>query len=132
MLNIYLADLANDLIEIDNKSIPLGIGYVGAYCNNQYKSQTKLSFFRTLKPLLEKLEEEQPDIVGFGCYNWNYNLSRRVASLVKDRFPRCMIVFGGANIDIDPKYNKVFLKENPYIDFLIYGDGEFPFANLVC
>ncbi len=37
MLKIYLADLANDFVDIDNKSIPIGIGYVGAYCKQQFK-----------------------------------------------------------------------------------------------
>lgn len=131
MFNIYLLDLANDTFEIDNKSIPIGIGYVGAYCIKSFKEDVKVRAFRRLKSFLDKLEIDPPNIVGFGSYGWNYNLSIQVANLVKKRFPKCLIVFGGANIGFETEDNKVFLKENPSIDCLIYGEGELPFSNLV-
>lgn len=131
MLNIYLVDLANDFIEVDNKSIPIGIGYVGAYCKHRFKNNINLYIFRTLKPFLEKIRQVPPDIVGFGCYDWNYNLSRKAAAFIKQEYPKCMTVFGGANTDSNPENNRTFLMDNPQVDFLVYGDGEFPFSNLV-
>ena len=131
MLNIYLADLANDFIEIDNKTIPLGIGYIGTYCKSLFKDDIDLSIFRTLKPLLENTKQRPPDIVGFGSYDWNYNLSIKAANKIRKESPQCMIVFGGANVDSDIEKNRKFLTENSCIDFLVFSDGEFPFSNLV-
>jgi len=131
MLNIYLADLANDFIEIDNKTIPIGIGYIGAYCKSLFKDDIDLSIFRTLKPLLEKTKQRSPDIVGFGSYNWNYNLSIKASNIIRKEFPQCMIVFGGPNVASDIEENRKFLRENVCIDFLVFSDGEFPFSNLV-
>ena len=131
MLNVYIADLANDFVEIDNKSIPIGIGYVGAYCKEKFKDNLNVLPFRTLAPLLKEMELAPPDIIGFGCYDWNYHLSRKVATLIKNKFPDCITVFGGACIDADPLDNMTFLVENQHIDFLVFGDGEFPFSVIV-
>jgi len=130
-LNIYLVEPANDYVEVDIKSIPLGIGYVGVYCKHQFKDDISISVFRTLKPFFNKIENEEPDVVGFGCYAWNYNLTRKVAALIKERFPKCLIVFGGASIEYDHENNRTFLQENPFIDFLIFGDGELAFSGII-
>ena len=131
-LCIYLVEPANDYIEINIKTIPLGIGYVGAYCKQQFKDDVDISVFRLLKPLLKKIETGgQPDIIGIGCYDWNYNLSRKAAALIKERFPKCVIVLGGASIEYDQENNRAFLQENPCIDFLIFGDGELAFSTIV-
>ena len=131
MLNIYLADLANDFVDIDNKSIPIGIGYVGAYCKQRFKDDVNVQPFRILKSLFEKTKIEPPDIVGFSSYDWNYNLSLKAAGLIKKEFPKCMIVLGGPNVTASPENNMDFLRINSCIDFLVYGDGERPFSNLV-
>jgi len=130
MLKIYLADLANDFVSIDNKSIPIGIGYVGAYCKQQFKDASVLPF-RTLKPLIEKVRKDPPDVVGFSSYDWNYNLTLNAAKLIKNECPKCMIVLGGANVAVSPESNRELLCSNSFIDFLVYGDGERPFSNLV-
>ena len=131
-LNIYLVEPANDFVEINIKTVPLGVGYVGAYCKHQFNDDVDLSVFRLLKPLLKKIENgELPDIVGIGCYDWNYNLSRKAAALIKEMVPECVIVLGGARIEYDMESNRVFLQENPFIDFLIFGDGELAFSTIV-
>ena len=131
MLTVYVADLANELFEIDNKVIPIGIGYVGSYCKERLGRKVDVHCFRTLMPLLEKLDHSPPDVVGFGCYDWNGNLTRQAAAIIKQRFPKCMIVMGGANAESNPEDNGRFLSADPAFDIIVYGDGEFPFANLV-
>jgi radical SAM superfamily enzyme YgiQ (UPF0313 family) len=131
MINVYLADLANNLIEIDNKSVPIGVGYVGAYCLEKFASDINLKIFRVLEPLMQEIEKSSPDIVGLSCYDWNYNLSRKVAQWIKTIHPRCIIVMGGASIDRSPAENKKFLEENSFIDAVVFGDGEYAFASIV-
>jgi radical SAM superfamily enzyme YgiQ (UPF0313 family) len=130
-LNIYLADLANDLFEIDNKSIPIGVGYVGAYCKGFWGSDVNLKLFRTAAPLLDEILKNSPHIIGFGSYDWNYNLTLAVARKVKEVCPGVVVVMGGANVDADPVKNREFLEANPCIDLLVFGDGELPFAEIV-
>lgn len=130
-MRIYLADLANQLFEIDNKVIPIGIGYVGAYCKQQLGDQVDVTLYRTGKQLLQALDNAPPDVVGFGSYDWNTNLTNAMAATVRKRFPRCLIVVGGANIDPLPEANKAYLAANPSVDYVVNGDGEFPFTRLV-
>lgn len=129
--NIYLSDLANNFFEIDNKSIPIGVGYVGAYCKEIFGSAVNVRLFRTADSLLREVIKNPPRIVGFGSYDWNYNLTLKVGKKIKQTFPECITVMGGANVDIDPDENKYFLENNPYIDLLIFGDGELSFADIV-
>lgn len=131
ILNVYLADLANDLFEIDNKSIPIGIGYVGAYCKSVFGSGVNLKLFRTATPLLEEINKNPPDIVGLGSYDWNYNLTLKIAQKIKKMYPEIIIVVGGANVDISPSENKLFLEHNAFVDCLVFGDGERPFSKIV-
>lgn len=131
MIRIYLADLANELNEIDNKSIPIGVGYVGAFCKKTFGQEIDLRIFRTFKPFWHQVCEAPPDIVGFGSYDWNANLTLAAAELLKRDHPGCLTVLGGANVEAQPKDNKRFLQDNPQIDFLVYGDGEYPFVRLV-
>jgi len=131
MIKIYLADLANELNGIDIQTIPIGVGYVGAFCKKTFGKEVGLQIFRTFEPFWRKVCEAPPDIVGFGSYDWNACLSLAAAQLLKRNHPGCLTVIGGANVDAQPEDNRRFLQENPQIDFLVYGDGEKPFARIV-
>ena len=72
MIKISLCDLANDLNGIDNKSIPLGIGFIGAYCKENHKEDVDINLFRTYSQFWEDVEDSPPEIAGFGSYDWNY------------------------------------------------------------
>ncbi len=131
-LNICLLDSTNDFVESNIKSVPVGIGYVGSYCKHKFKDDVSITAFRSFDLFYDKIVKvKQPDIVGLGCYDWNYNLSKKIAAFIKERFPECLIVFGGPSIMSDPEDNRKLLSENPFIDLLVSSDGEFPFANII-
>tara|TARA_Y100000590_G_scaffold468925_1_gene653854 strand:+ start:496 stop:2568 length:2073 start_codon:yes stop_codon:yes gene_type:complete len=130
-IKISLCDLANDLNGIDNKSIPIGIGFIAAYCKKIHGDAIDINVFRTFRDFWEDAKTKPPDVVGFGSYDWNYNLTLATIKKIKKLNQDCLIVFGGANAEISMEDNKIFLKENPDIDFLVYGDGEKPFSNIV-
>ena len=69
--------------------------------------------------------------MGFGSYDWNFNLSLNAAKRVKEVNPKCLVVLGGANAEIDPDDNKTLLETYPQVDMVVYGDGEYPFANIL-
>ena len=132
MLRIYLADLAHDLVEISQKTIPIGIGYIASYCKSLFDdSLVDFRLFRTLRPLIEECEVSPPDIIGLSCYVWNYNLNKKVAEYIKKRYPKCIIVFGGACISNDANENENFLRNHAYVDFLIFSEGESSFSHIV-
>lgn len=75
--------------------------------------------------VLEKTEN--PFLVGFSCYMWNMEYNKVLARKIKERYPRCMIVFGGQQI---PDGTEV-LEACPYVDILIHREGEVPFRDLL-
>ena len=56
MVKIYLCDLANDFNGIDNKSIPLGVGFVATYCKKIHKDNVDIKVYRTYKKFIDSLD----------------------------------------------------------------------------
>ncbi len=63
---------------------------------------------------------ENPSVVGFSCYCWSSEYNKLLAGIIKEKFPHCLIVFGGH--DVPDNFN--MLEENPFIDVLCHGEGE--------
>ncbi|NWF51497.1 MAG: radical SAM protein [Nitrospirae bacterium] len=74
------------------------------------------------------ISQSKPDIIGFSCYCWNINKVLETARMVKMIYPNIKIVLGGPEVGpISSKY----LKENPYIDVIVKGEGEVTFSELL-
>ncbi len=77
--------------------------------------------------VLKRIVSKKPEIIGFCCYIWNISYVRELASRVRDCLPECKIVFGGPEVS----YNiEKVLKQNKFVDFVISGEGEYPFSYL--
>jgi radical SAM superfamily enzyme YgiQ (UPF0313 family) len=69
-----------------------------------------------------------PNVVGLSCYIWNINIVKQLIDIIKSALPGCIIVLGGPEVS----YNcHEVLDENPLVDFIISGEGELPFAQLL-
>lgn len=68
-----------------------------------------------------------PFLVGFSSYIWNMEYNKEFARKLKLRYPECIIVFGGHNVNPDGSN----LNEMPYCDIIIHGEGEEPFKALL-
>lgn len=82
-------------------------------------------------PIAEVLERlDNPKIVAFSCYVWNWEYTKLVAIAIKEAHPNCLIVCGGPQIPNDPK-SKSFFENHPYIDSVIVGEGEEAFLHVL-
>ena len=54
-----------------------------------------------------------------------------MAKEVKRKYPQALIVLGGYSVPKRPHRIAEFFTANPYVDFLIHGEGELTFANLL-
>lgn len=70
---------------------------------------------------------DNPAFIGFSCYCWSTEYNKCLAKAVKEKFPECLIVFGGHNVPDDFD----MLEENPFIDVLCHGEGEDTVKNLL-
>lgn len=68
-----------------------------------------------------------PAIVGFSNYFWNYDYNLEQAKNIKEKYPECKIIFGGHQVARDSD----FLHKYPFIDILIFGEGEIPFTRIL-
>ncbi len=70
---------------------------------------------------------ENPAVVGFSNYFWNYSYNLEQAKNIKEKYPECTIIFGGHQISRDSD----FLEKYPFIDVIIFGEGEIPFTKIL-
>lgn len=69
----------------------------------------------------------EPAVIGFSNYIWNTEYNKALARKVKEKYPDCIIIFGGHNVPPGTD----FLEKYGYIDFLIHGEGEEAFKGLL-
>ena len=90
---------------------------------------TLADIFFSRTPVAQVLERmDNPKIVAFSCYVWNWEYSKAVAKAIKELYPDCFILFGGPQIPDDPE-KKAFFKNHPYVDSVILGEGEEAFLH---
>lgn len=75
--------------------------------------------------ILEKVEN--PSVAAFSTYIWNCNYNKEVARRIKEKYPDCVIIFGGHHV----APGGGMLEECPYIDYLLHGEGEIIFRRLL-
>lgn len=76
--------------------------------------------------VLEHLLKEDYALVGFSCYIWNISSTKSLAEAYKARRPETPVVFGGPEVSYHPE--RVL---GDWADFVLSGEGERPFAQLV-
>lgn len=129
MKNIYMVQVGFSF----DKSVylPYSAGCIISYCKSIPEIREKYSF---PKPIYkrDKIADivaslDSPYMVGFSCYLWNTNFNMTLAKAVKEKFPECIIVFGGHNAPEDGS----MLTTEDYIDIVMTGEGEETFASLL-
>lgn len=73
-------------------------------------------------------ELENIDVLGVSVYEWNSFFSYSLCKSIKEKNSTCVIVAGGPEV---AWRESCYFKEHPYIDAVVPGDGEIPFAELL-
>lgn len=112
--------------------LPLVSGLLQSYSQNNpiLKKEYQFMPFHFIREPSEQILSyyQNPSVAGFSVSMWNYNLNLEVARKVKEKFPECLTIFGGPHIPIEAKK---FLREHPYIDITVRGDGEKTFSEIL-
>lgn len=75
--------------------------------------------------LIEKIQD--PAVIGFSSYIWNFEFNKYIAREIKKLYPDCVVIFGGHHVSPGGE----LLEECPAIDYLIHGEGEESFRRLL-
>lgn len=65
------------------------------------------------------------DLVCFSCYIWNIEQIKELGANLKKASPKMKILLGGPEVSHDTRQ---LMEEHPWIDFVIRGEGEYPFS----
>ena len=121
----------------------LSLGMVTAYArqfnrtklNSEYRIRRLLPAGYLTRPprLVYKRVAEcaKSPICLFSSYVWNHDLNLEVASRIREISPDAIIIFGGPHV---PKYEgetEAFLRESPFIDIAVLGEGEATFTDIL-
>jgi hypothetical protein len=103
--------------------------YAQTHDDIKEKYEMKEVFFEKLDPddIVNSLDN--PKVFAFGCYIWNCNYTDVIAQKVKEKFPECLIVYGGPQIPITA--HDEWWGKHPYVDVVIYYEGEKRFTRVL-
>ena len=130
--NIYMVQV--DLAYGENDKavyLPYAIGLLAAYAwqHEDIKNNYNLGGLIFTRDDIDQTITtfEDPYLVAFSNYVWNFEYNKLFAERLKKRYPGCIIVFGGHNVPPDTS----LLEEYSFIDVLVHGEGEEAFLNLL-
>ena len=115
--------------------LPLVCGLLQAYAQTKTEIRDNYEFmpfiFLRDKPEQILSQYKKPAVAAFSCSMWNINLSLEVARQVKEKFPDCLIVFGGPQVPTDTEGAFSFFSLHPFVDVTVRGEGEHTFVELL-
>lgn len=128
--NVYLFqpqyyNIANNKIHY---WLPYSVGCIWSYASQflDITENFKLDrlFFKRdrFDHVLEMLDS--PAVCGFSCYVWNEQYCLNLAKIIKEKWPNCIIVFGGEQVS-------THYKNYDFIDTIIMYEGEENFVELL-
>ncbi len=133
MKNVYMVQ-ASDMCDagiFKSAYLPYAVGLLVAYAfsDEEIKKNYEFKRFVFLRDNTDEVVEkmENPAYVGFSSYIWNTQYNLTLAKKIKEKYPDCVIQFGGHHVPPDNS----FLEKYPFIDFLIHAEGEEAFKGLL-
>ena len=129
-VSIILCDLTYDTLILVSDTIPVNIGFVGAYAKQNFGEDISLSLFKYPQSVIEEIKNNPPDIIACSNYSWNSNLSEYILGFAKKANPNVITVQGGTNFPHEDEQQKKFLITRPNTDIHILFEGEKSFSNI--
>ncbi len=78
--------------------------------------------------LFKKIADSACDVIGFCTYIWNVDTVLRIAERVREYNKNITVILGGPEVGYRAEQ---VLRDFPFVDYVISGEGEVPFASLL-
>lgn len=114
--------------------LPYSVGLLWSYVQqfDSIKNNFQLQeiFFRRerISEVVKRIHN--PKVVAFSCYLWNWEYNKKLAQLIKETYPDCIVIFGGPQIT-DRPFQTLFFQKHKYVDVIINGEGELSFYKVL-
>ncbi|RKD32591.1 B12-binding domain-containing radical SAM protein [Thermohalobacter berrensis] len=108
----------------------LSIRYIKSYCEDIIPNIEieEYTINQNTEYVTGEIYRKEPDAVAFSCYIWNIEKTLEIAERLKIVNPNLKIILGGPEVSFN---GKEILKKNTFIDFIVYGEGEVTFRQLL-
>lgn len=107
----------------------LAIRYLKAFAAPEFNIQLKEYTIKDpVMNIVSDLYQQKPTIIGFSCYIWNIEETIKVVNMIKKIDPSIQIVFGGPEVSYD---TVEWMEKIPSVDFIVVGEGEYTFKQLL-
>ncbi len=111
---------------------PIGLLYIASHVKSQTDHNVKvIDGYSSNMPenqFLQKIKEENPDVLGLSCTSHTFLKSMEMLEKIRQELPDVVIVLGGMHTNF---YAEKILNNYRFIDFIIKGEGEISFTKLV-
>ncbi len=108
----------------------LSIRYLKSHCKNYIKDITvqEYTINQNVDFIAGEIFKQKADVIAFSCYIWNIKNILEIAKILKIVNPNLIIILGGPEVSFDCEK---ILKKYDFINFIIYGEGEETFKELL-
>lgn len=101
----------------------LALRSISAFCRKFNPEICEYTINDNVDNIIASLHSKKADVIAFSCYIWNIEKVLYISQCLKKVNPNLIIILGGHEVSHD---SKELLRENPWIDFIIRGEGEKP------
>jgi len=107
--------------------INLAIRSIAGFCRKFKPEICEYTINDNVDSIIASLYRKKADIIAFSCYIWNIERVLYISECLKKVCPDIKIILGGHEVSHDAEK---IMQENPWIDFIIRGEGEKPCYSL--
>ena len=136
MKNLLICEFSN-IFAYGEVRLPYSTGVIWSHCrideiiSKNYDVSNWIYWKDEKKNIMEHITEK-PDVAFFSCNVWSWTLSNEIAELIKQKWPDCVVIYGG---QMPPRSNDTrwvrrnpsiydFYKNRPYVDVIVHHEGE--------
>ena len=102
-----------------------------AYAGKEMRDCIQIAEFtinNSIEDILAGIYEKQPDVIGFSCYIWNWEMIQKLIVLVNKVMPKVPIWLGGPEVSF---HSERILQQYPMLTGIMVGEGEASFLELL-
>jgi len=132
---LYAPNFVSGLGSVTTVWLPYTVGCLWSYAvtNPTVASNYRLAGLGVLRDPIEQVvgSLDNPAVCGFSTYVWNEQYNLQLAQAIKQRWPDCVIVFGGPNVPNQEQDYRDWRAAAPWIDVTIRYEGEQAFQQML-